>query len=169
MDLNKSMFIGNITNDLEMRTTPNGQNVTNFSIATNRRWKNQNTGEMQEEAQFHRIVAWGKLAEICSQYMTKGMRVYIEGRLTHRSWDDQQTGQKRYMTEIVAENAIMLDRKGSGGAGAPSTDAQIVTPAAPAAAASSNQDNVSIPSPDQIPTINVDEDKEEIKVEDIPF
>ena len=167
MDLNKSMFIGNITNDPEMRTTPNGQNVTSFSIATNRRWKNQNTGEMQEEAQFHRIVAWGKLAEICSQYMTKGMRVYIEGRLTHRSWDDQQTGQKRYMTEVVAENAIMLDRKGSGGA--PNPNAGAAASAAPAAAASSNQDDVSIPSPEQIPTINVDEDKEEIKVEDIPF
>ena len=164
MDLNKSMFIGNITNDPEMRTTPNGQNVTSFSIATNRRWKNQNTGEMQEEAQFHRIVAWGKLAEICSQYMTKGMRVYIEGRLTHRSWDDQQTGQKRYMTEVVAENAIMLDRKGSGTA-APSSEAQAATPAGPAP----KQDEVSIPSPEQIPTIDVDEDKEEIKVEDIPI
>lgn len=165
MDLNKVMFIGNIVNDPELRTTAGGQNVTSFRIATNRRWKNQNTGELQEEAQFHNIVAWGKLAEICSQYMNKGMRVFIEGRLTHRSWDDQQTGQKRYMTEVVAENAIMLDKKE--GSSPRSTNNQ----AAPAAAAVTNpeQDNVSIPSPEQIPTIDVDEDKEEIKVEDIPF
>lgn len=162
MDLNKVMFIGNIVNDPELRTTSGGQNVTSFRIATNRRWKNQNTGELQEDSQFHNIVAWGKLAEICSQYMNKGMRVFIEGRLTHRSWEDQQ-GQKRYMTEVIAENAIMLDRKGS----SPSSD----TKAAPATAAASQvkQDDVSIPSPEQIPTIDVDDDQEEIKVEDIPF
>ncbi len=164
MDLNKVMFIGNIVNDPEMRTTPNGQNVANFRVATNRRWKNQSTGELQEEAQFHNIVAWGKLAEIVSQYMNKGMRVYIEGRLTHRSWDDQQSGQKKYFTEVVAENAIMLDRKGSSGA-APSSPDQGSQSAPPAA----NQDDVQIPSPEEIPTIDVDKDKEEIKVEDIPF
>jgi single-strand DNA-binding protein len=165
MDLNKVMFIGNIVNDPEMRTTKGGQNVTSFRIATNRRWKNQGTGEMQEEAQFHNIVAWGKLAEICSQYMRKGMRVYVEGRLTHRSWDDQQ-GQKRYMTEIIAENTIMLDRKGSSEAA--SGGYQSSSPQAPAPA-QPKQDDMQIPSPEQIPTIDVDEDKEEIKVEDIPF
>lgn len=158
MDLNKVMFIGNIVNDPEMRTTPNGQNVTSFRVATNRRWKNQATGEFNEESQFHNIVAWGKLAEICSQYMTKGMKVYIEGRLTHRSWDDKQ-GQKRYTTEIVAENAIMLTRKGAAVDQTGSSQAQ----------QSQGQDEMSVPSPDQIPTIDVDEDKEEIKVEDIPF
>lgn len=163
MDLNKTMFIGNIVNDPEMRTTQGGQNVTSFRIATNRRWKNQSTGELQEEAQFHNIVAWGKLAEICSQYMKKGMRVYIEGRLTHRSWDDQQ-GQKRYTTEVVAENAIMLDRKGS------SADPMSGgTPTTPQAPTPPQQNNIQVPSPEQIPTIDVDEDKEEIKVEDIPF
>ena len=158
------MFIGNIVNDPEMRTTPNGQNVTSFRVATNRRWKNQTTGEYNEDAQYHNIVAWGKLAEICSQYMTKGMKVYVEGRLTHRSWDDQQTGQKRYMTEVVAENAIMLSRKeGAQAAGSYNNPAQ----AQPAQG--QQQDDVSIPSPEQIPTIDVDEDKDEIKVEDIPF
>lgn len=163
MDLNKVMFIGNIVNEPEMRTTQGGQNVTSFRIATNRRWKNQNTGEMQEDAQFHNIVAWGKLAEICSQYMKKGMRVYVEGRLTHRSWDDQQ-GQKRYMTEIVADNTIMLDRKSDNAGGG-----NYSSPQSPAPARQSNQDDMQIPSPEQIPTIDVDEDKEEIKVEDIPF
>ncbi len=166
MDLNKVMFIGNIVNDPELRNTSGGQTVTSFRVATNRRWKNQSTGELQEDSQFHNIVAWGKLAEICSQYMSKGMRVFIEGRLTHRSWDDQQ-GQKRYMTEIVAENAIMLDRKGSDPSPGPSSSAQ----AAPSAAAISTakQDDVSIPSPQEIPTIDIDDDQEEIKVEDIPF
>ena len=170
MDLNKVMFIGNIVNDPEMRTTSGGQKVTSFRIATNRRWKNQNTGEMQEDAQFHNIIAWGKLAEICSQYMTKGMRVFIEGRLTHRSWDDQQ-GQKRYMTEIVAENAIMLDRKGSGSSTNTQNAPQSNSSSTPASGQSKGpqQDDVSIPSPEQIPTINVDDDQEEIKVEDIPF
>ena len=160
------MFIGNIVNDPELRTTSGGQNVTSFRIATNRRWKNQNTGELQEDSQFHNIVAWGKLAEICSQYMNKGMRVFIEGRLTHRSWEDQQ-GQKKYMTDVVAENAIMLDRKGSGSSSSSSSDAQAASGAT--AASQTKQDDVSIPSPEQIPTIDVDDDQEEIKVEDIPF
>ena len=161
MDLNKAMMIGNIVNDPEMRTTPNGQNVTSFRVATNRRWKNQATGEYNEDSQFHSIVAWGKLAEICSQYMSKGQKVYIEGRIATRSWDDAQTGQKRYMTEIVAENAIMLGQKRDGNAGGSYSN-----PAAPAAAPQEN--NAQIPSPEQIPTINVD-DQDEIRVEDIPF
>ena len=170
MDLNKVMFIGNIVNDPELRNTSGGQTVTSFRVATNRRWKNQSTGELQEDSQFHNIVAWGKLAEICSQYMSKGMRVFIEGRLTHRSWDDKQ-GQKRYMTEIVAENAIMLDRKDSGPSPSPSPSSSSSTQATPSAAApqGAKQDDVSIPSPQQIPTIDIDEDQEEIKVEDIPF
>jgi len=162
MDLNKVMFIGNIVNDPEMRTTSGGQNVTSFRIATNRRWKNQSTGEFNEDSQFHNIVAWGKLAEICSQYMTKGMKVYIEGRLTHRSWDDNQ-GQKRYSTEVVAENAIMLSRKDNSGGN------QVDTPKPFNANDAKSQDEMSVPSPEQIPTIDVDEDKDEIKVEDIPF
>jgi single-strand DNA-binding protein len=96
--------------------------------------------------------------------MKKGMRVYVEGRLTHRSWDDQQ-GQKRYMTEIVAENTIMLDRKGESNLGG----GNYSSPQSPAPAKPSNQDDMQIPSPEQIPTIDVDDDKEEIKVEDIPF
>lgn len=158
MDLNKVMFIGNIVNDPEMKTISSGQNVTNFRIATNRKWKNQATGEFNEDAQYHNIVVWGKLAEICSQYMNKGMKVFVEGRLTHRSWDDQQ-GQKRYMTEVVAENAIMLSKKENyAGGGQPTQKSN-----------AKQQDDVSIPSPEQIPTIDINEDKEEIKIEDIPF
>ena len=162
MDLNKVMLIGRLTQDPEMRTIPSGQNVTSFSLATNRRWKNQATGELQEEVQFHNIVAWGKLAEICAQYMKKGMRIFVEGRLQTRSWDDQQTGKKNYRTEIVAENAIMLDRKDTTSV-SQSTDTSSQSPTSAA------KEEVNVPAPEQIPTIDIDEDKEEIKIEDIPF
>lgn len=111
MNLNKAMIIGNITRDPEVRTTPNGTSVTSFSVATNLIWTDAN-GEKQEKVEFHNVVAWRKLAEICGQYLRKGSKVYIEGRLQTRSWDDQN-GNKKYITEIVAENMIMLDSKGS--------------------------------------------------------
>src|SRR3989338_8406377 len=110
MDLNKAMIIGNITRDPEVRTTPAGQTVANFSVATNLVWTDQ-SGQKQEKVEFHNIVAWRKLAEICGQYLRKGSKVYIEGRLETKSWDDK-SGNKKYRTEIVADNMIMLDRKG---------------------------------------------------------
>lgn len=116
MDLNKAMLIGNLTRDPETRTTTSGQSVASFGVATNRVWKNATTGEKQSSAEFHNIVAWGKLAEICQQYLKKGSKVYLEGRLQTRSWDDP-SGVKKYRTEIVAENMIMLDKKGDFPAG----------------------------------------------------
>ncbi|MEM4260125.1 MAG: single-stranded DNA-binding protein [Candidatus Woesearchaeota archaeon] len=110
MDLNKVMLIGNLTRDPEMRMTPSGQSVATFSIATNRRWKG-NDGEIKDDAQFHEIVIWGKLAEVAEQYLSKGKKVYIEGRLQTRNWEGQD-GVKRNKTEIVATDLIMLDRKG---------------------------------------------------------
>lgn len=172
MDLNKVMLIGNLTADPQLRTIPSGQSVASFSIATNRRWKDQNTGELKEDTQFHNIVAWRKLGEICAQYMKKGMKVYVEGRLQTRSWDDQQTGQKRYRTEILAENMIMLDRKStnfgdnSGSGFQQSANSQNQQPANNQP---SRNNNINVPSPEQIPTIDLDESQEEIKVEDIPF
>jgi single-strand DNA-binding protein len=112
MNLNKAMLIGNITRDPESRTTPNGQTVCSFGLATNRIWKDKNTGERKSQADFHNIVAWGRLAETCSQYLKKGSKVYIEGRLQTRSWDDP-SGVKKYRTEIVCQNMIMLDTKGA--------------------------------------------------------
>jgi len=111
MNLNKAMIIGNITRDPEVRKTPNGQTVVSFGVATNRRWTDQ-AGQKQEQAEYHNIVAWRRLAEIVGQYLKKGSKVYIEGRMQTRSWEDQ-SGTKRYKTEIVAENLIMLDKKGS--------------------------------------------------------
>lgn len=112
MDLNKVQIIGRITQDIELRQTPNGQSVTTLSIATNRNWTDGN-GMKQEQAEFHNVVLWSKLAEIASQYLAKGRRVYIEGRLQTRSWEAQD-GTKRYRTEIIGENMIMLDGNTSG-------------------------------------------------------
>jgi len=142
MNLNRAMIIGNLTRDPEVRTTPAGQTVATFGVATNHSWTDS-TGQRQERAEFHNIVAWGKLADICSQYLAKGRKVYVEGRLQTREWESQD-GTKRNRTEIVAENMIMLDRAGAGSA-APARQAQ---DAAPANAAGGD---------------------DEIRVEDIPF
>ncbi|MBU4332616.1 single-stranded DNA-binding protein [Patescibacteria group bacterium] len=111
MDLNKAMIIGRLTRDPETRTIPSGHTVTSFGLATNRVWTDA-AGQKQEAVEFHNIVAWRRLAEICGQYLRKGSKIYIEGRLQTRSWDGQD-GIKRYRTEIVADNMIMLDTKGA--------------------------------------------------------
>src|SRR3989339_20971 len=108
MNLNKAMIIGNLTRDPELRNTPSGAAVASFSVATNLVWKDQ-SGQKQEKVEFHNIVAWRKLGEICGQYLRKGSKVYIEGRLQTRDWTGQD-GVKRYRTEIIADNMIMLDR-----------------------------------------------------------
>jgi single-strand DNA-binding protein len=143
MNLNRAMIIGNLTRDPELRTTPNGQNVCNFSVATSSQWTDA-SGQKQERVEYHNIVAWGKLADICSQFLGKGRKVYVEGRLQTRDWEAQD-GSKRSRTEIVAENMIMLDRKD----------------AAPAAGSRAE--------PTVTPTLDKGMGEEEIKIEDIPF
>jgi single-strand DNA-binding protein len=113
MYLNKVFLIGNLTADPELRNTPSGQPVCNFGIATNRIWKDRNTGQQQKKVEFHNIVAWRRLAEIVSQFLKKGGLVYIEGRLETRSWEDQSSGVKKYRTEIIAENLQMGPRANS--------------------------------------------------------
>ncbi len=118
--LNKVMLIGNLTRDVEVRYTPSGTAVATFGLATNRSWSAGDGGDRQEETQFHRIVAWSKLAEICGQLLFKGRKIYIEGRLQTRKFTGQD-GQQREITEIVAENMMILDtrtREGQAGAGA---------------------------------------------------
>jgi single-strand DNA-binding protein len=112
MDLNKVMLIGRVVKKPEMRSTPSGQNVSSFSVVTNRMWTDKN-GQKQEKAEFHNIVAWGRLSDIASQYLDKGKKIYVEGHLQTRDWEGQD-GNKRYRTEIVADNFIMLDKGGSG-------------------------------------------------------
>jgi single-strand DNA-binding protein len=108
--LNKVMIIGNLGRDTEMRYTPSGRPVTTFSVATTRSW-NTSDGERRKETEWFNVVAWGSLAEICNQYLTKGQHVYIEGRLQTRRWEDSE-GQKHSSTEIIANEMIMLgDRR----------------------------------------------------------
>ncbi|MBN1494481.1 single-stranded DNA-binding protein [Candidatus Peregrinibacteria bacterium] len=109
MSLNRAQLIGNLTRDPEMKQIPGGQVVTTFSIATNFTWTDQQ-GQKQEKPEFHNIVAWRKLAEICGQYLKKGGKVFIEGRIQTRNWEAED-GSKKYRTEIIADNMIMLDGK----------------------------------------------------------
>ncbi len=113
MSLNRAQIIGNLTRDPELRQIPGGQTVATFSVATNLTWTDS-SGQKQERAEFHNVVAWRKLAEICGQYLKKGGKVFIEGRIQTRDWEGED-GLKRYRTEIIADNMIMLDRKGEGG------------------------------------------------------
>ncbi len=110
--LNKAMLIGNLTRDPELRYTPQGTAVCSFGLATNRSWMPSDATERREETEFHRIVSWNKLAELCSQLLTKGRKVYIEGRLQTRSWETPD-GEKRQSTEIVAEDMVILDSRKS--------------------------------------------------------
>lgn len=109
--LNQIQIIGNVTATPEIKETPNGHKVANFSVATNRYWKDSE-GNKQEETEFHNIVIWGKLAEIVEQYLEKGKKVFIQGRNQTRSWEDEETGKKRYRTDIVADQMIMLNSAG---------------------------------------------------------
>jgi len=143
MNLNKVMLIGNLTRDPEVKSTPSGQTVATFSIATNLVWTDQ-SGQQQKKTEFHNIVAWRKLADICAKYLHKGSKAYVEGRLQTTDWTGQD-GVKRYRTEIVMENMIMLDPKGANTSGG-----QYSAP--------ENQ----APADDAI-------DEEEIRVENIPF
>lgn len=114
--LNKVMLIGNLGADPEIRYTQAGAPVATFTLATTERWTDKD-GQKQETTEWHRVVAWRKLAEICGEYLRKGSKVYIEGKLSTRKWQDQ-TGQDRYTTEIVAGDMKMLDRR-TGGAPVP--------------------------------------------------
>lgn len=151
MDLNKVMIIGRLTRDPEARTTPQGVAVTNFSVATNRVWKDQQ-GQQQDSTEYHNVVAWRRLAEICAQYLSKGRQVYVEGHLQTRSWDGQD-GQKRYRTEIVTDNMIMLG-SGSGGG--------------QASAQNRPQQQAQAPREQEMALAQPASD-EEIRIEDIPF
>lgn len=164
MDLNKSMIIGRLTRDPEIRSTQSGQNVANFSVATGRQWTDKGTGQKKEQTEFHNVVAWGRLADICQQYLKKGNQVYIEGRLQTRSWDDQ-SGTKRYRTEIIANEMIMLGgRNQGGGNAAPAQAAPAGGFNAPAAApAQQAADDQGTPPP------AAGADEETISIEDIPF
>lgn len=149
--LNKVQLIGNLTADPEIRETPNGQKVATFSLATNRKWKDQ-SGMMQEDTEFHNCVAWRWLADLAEQYMTKGKKVYIEGYLKTRTWDDA-AGVKRYKTEVISDQIILLSSGGANTGSYGSDDSQSTHEAPVDAAPKRARAKV----------------EEEINIEDIPF
>ncbi len=112
--INKVILIGNLGKDPEVRYMPNGNAVANVTLATSESWKDKNTGETQERTEWHRVVFFRKLAEIVGEYVKKGSKIYVEGRLQTRKWQDQ-SGQDRYTTEIVADQMQMLDSRGGSG------------------------------------------------------
>jgi len=115
--VNKVILVGTLGKDPEVKFLPNGNAVCNFSMATSEAWRDKNSGEMQEATEWHNISMFGKLAEIAGEYLRKGSKAYIEGKLKTRSWDDQATGQKRYKTEVQADQLQMLDNKAADGGG----------------------------------------------------
>ena len=116
--VNKVILIGNLGADPEVRYSPSGAAVTNVRLATTDSWRDKQTGEQQERTEWHRVVYFGKLAEIAGEYLRKGSKVYVEGRLQTRKWQGQD-GQDRYTTEVVGNDMQMLDSRGGGGGGAP--------------------------------------------------
>lgn len=169
MDLNKVMIIGRLTRDPELRQTPNGASVCQIGLATNYVYNNQQSGQKVEQVEYHNVVMWRKLAEIANQYLSKGKRVYIEGRLVTRSWDAQD-GTKRSKTEIVADNMIMLDGGTPGGAGS-NGGGQSSQSSSFGNTANKAPDTNSQSFPDEeLPTIQQGSGGgEDISVEDIPF
>jgi len=112
--VNKVILVGNLGADPEVRYSSNGTPVTTFRIATNEPWLNRDTGEREQRTEWHRVVAFGKLGEICAEYLRKGKQVFVEGRLRTRSWEDRE-GNRRWVTEVVATNVIMLGSPGDTG------------------------------------------------------
>lgn len=115
--VNKVILIGNLGRDPEVRYLPSGGAVANITVATSESWKDKNTGAMQEQTEWHRVVLYGRLAEIAGEYLRKGSKVFIEGSLHTRKWQDKATGQDKYATEIKGANLQMLDGKGGSGGG----------------------------------------------------
>ncbi len=154
--LNRATILGNCTKDPEVKQIASGQSVCSFGVATNRNWTDA-AGQKQEAVEFHNVVAWGKLAEICGQYLGKGRKVYVEGRLQTRQWEAQD-GTKRSTTEIVADNLIILDKAGNPSGASGSSATPFSAPPVSKPSSSARLENDPAPNPD-----------DEIKVEDIPF
>jgi single-strand DNA-binding protein len=152
-NVNLAIVMGNLTRDPELRYTPNGQPVTSFGVATNRSWKDAN-GDKKDEVEFHEVVVWGKLAELCSQYLTKGRKVHVMGRLQTRSWEGQD-GAKRQKTEIVAQDIAFVDSRRDGGE-------YPIESSAGGAKEPVKKNDKSKPKKE-------DKEEEEINIDDIPF
>lgn len=169
MNLNKVYLIGRLTQDPDIRTTPSGQQVATVKLATSRVWNDQATRQKREATEFHTIIAWGRLAEICGQYLKKGGLAMFEGRLQTRSWDDKQTGAKRYITEIVAETMQLGPRSATPGfTSAPAPMADMRRPAASSSQASSEPD-IPVINEDELTVSGIEEEPKKIDDSDLPF
>lgn len=153
--VNKVILIGNLGKDPEVKFTPQGTPVAKITLATNERFKGKD-GNWQDRTEWHNVVLWQRLAEIAGEYLKKGGKVYIEGRLQTRSWDDKQTGQKKYMTEVVASDLVLLGGRGEGGGEH--------TGGSRGAASGNNNFDQSVPEPEHAPM-----GASTITDEDIPF
>lgn len=180
MNVNKAIIIGRLTRDPELRSTQSGRQVASISVATSFTYKDQ-SGQKQEKTEFHNVVAWGKQAEVIAQYFTKGQEIYVEGRLETHSWEDKETGKKMYKTEIILDK-FEFGAKPQGSTGnynSNNNQANVTT-----ASQNSNSDgnvsqntgpknttpqNQSQPQEEEIPTINLDDEQEDVKIEDVPF
>jgi len=163
-DLNKVQLIGRLTHDPEVRTTPTGQTVATFSVATSRQWKDA-AGATQSQTEFHNVVAWRKLAEIIKQYLTKGKQIYVEGYLQTRNWIGTQDNVKRYRTEIIADNIIFLGSPTGSAQGSVASNAvpKEFGPEVP-------NEPTELPATPAQPTVTASAPvEEEIRIEDIPF
>jgi single-strand DNA-binding protein len=165
MNLNKVFIIGRVTDNVELRATASNQSVANFSVATNRVWTNKE-GQKQEDAEFHNVVAWGRQAEIASQFLTKGGLVMIEGRLQTRTWQGKD-GQNRRTTEIVCERLQLGPRPG--GAPAPNVPGQSAAPKKDTKEEKESQKEFEDSLEEGLEEISIDEGGDEIKPEDLPF
>lgn len=165
--LNKVMLIGNLTRDPELRYTPQGTAVATFGVATNRSWTTE-SGEKREEADFHNIVAWAKLAELCSQLLSKGRKVYVEGRLQTRKWTGQD-GASRQTTEIVIDDMVILDSRRDGGT-VPSHEAPVREEMTQVAKVDSDKTGVEEKvDKDETPAPSPKPSEEDVNLDDIPF
>jgi len=165
MNLNKVFLLGNLTRDPELKNLPSGQQVCSFGVATNKIWTDKETGEKKQKAEFHNIVAWRNLATIASQYLKKGGLVFVEGHLTTRSWDDA-SGNKKYRTEVIADNIQLGPRPTGMGQASASPVKETATEQTEKTEQPSKNSKKESSSSEEIPTIQEGDD---INLDEIPF
>jgi single-strand DNA-binding protein len=165
MNVNKVIIVGRLTRDPEVRTTQSGQSVVALGMATNNYWTDK-SGTKQERTEFHNVVLWGRLAEIAGQYLTKGQECFIEGRLQTREYTAKDGSQKR-VTEIVGENMQLGSRAQGAPSGTPRAGG--VAAGGSGSYAGAGQNQTKAPTEEEIPTINLDDEKEDVRIEDVPF
>lgn len=167
MNVNKVILVGRLTRDPEIRTTPGGQSVATLALATNSFWTDKG-GSRQEKTEYHNVVLWGKLAEIAGQYLIKGQECYVEGRLQTRAYTAKDGSEKR-VTEVIGESMQMGSKAGQGGSGGQGSGGSQGGYSRPTTSGAAAPQKAAPKEEDEIPTINLDDELDEIKIEDVPF